>query len=95
MGWNALRVRRPQGPLAEIPDGTYVYFVHSYYAEPSDPGLIAATAEYGGEEFTAAVARGNLFATQFHPEKSQAAGLRLLASFVRAAARPAQVAVPA
>ena len=95
MGWNELRIRRREGPLAAIPDGTFVYFVHSYYAEPSDPTHLAATTCYGDEEFAAAVARGNLFATQFHPEKSQAAGLRLLASFVRAAARPVQVAVPA
>jgi imidazole glycerol-phosphate synthase subunit HisH len=95
MGWNAVRVRRRGGPLGEIADGTWFYFVHSYYAEPADPALVAATADYGGEEFAAAVSRDNLLATQFHPEKSQGAGLRLLASFVRAAARPAQVAVSA
>jgi glutamine amidotransferase len=95
MGWNGLRIRRPSGRLAGIPDGTYFYFVHSYYAEPADPSLIAATAVYGQEEFTAAVERDQIFATQFHPEKSQSAGLALLANFVRAAHRPAQIAVPA
>jgi len=95
MGWNALQIRAQAPALAGIPDGTYVYFVHSYYAEPADPALIAATATYGSEQFTAAVARDNLFATQFHPEKSQDAGLKLLGNFVRAASRPVQVAVPA
>jgi len=95
MGWNSLRLRARVPALAGIDDGTYVYFVHSYYAEPADPALIAATATYGSEEFTAAVARDNLFATQFHPEKSQHAGLALLGNFVRAACGPVRVAVPA
>jgi glutamine amidotransferase len=95
MGWNALSIRKAVPALAGIPDGTYAYFVHSYYAEPADPALVAATSTYGSEEFTAAVARDNLFATQFHPEKSQHAGLELLGNFVRSAARPVQVAVPA
>jgi glutamine amidotransferase len=96
MGWNTLSLKRKDAPaLAGIPDGTYVYFVHSYYAEPAEPSHVAATSTYGSEEFTAAVARGNLFATQFHPEKSQQAGLALLGNFVRAAAREARVAVPA
>jgi glutamine amidotransferase len=95
MGWNSLRLRARVPALAGIDDGTYVYFVHSYYAEPADPALIAATSTYGSEEFTAAVARDNLFATQFHPEKSQHAGLALLGNFVRAARAPVRVAVPA
>lgn len=95
MGWNSLRISRAGGPLEGISEGTYVYFVHSYYAEPADPAHVAATCEYGGETFAAAVARDRLFATQFHPEKSQDAGLRLLGNFVRAAAVPARVAVPA
>ncbi|HZR81191.1 MAG TPA: imidazole glycerol phosphate synthase subunit HisH [Candidatus Binatia bacterium] len=95
MGWNALRIRKRVRELEGLGDEPYVYFVHSYYAEPSDPAIVAATAEYGGEEFTAAVARDALFATQFHPEKSQLVGLKILASFVRAADRPLQVAVPA
>ena len=95
MGWNALQIRKRVPALAGIPDGTYVYFVHSYYAEPADPGVVAATATYGSEEFTAAVAHDNLFATQFHPEKSQQAGLALLGNFVRTVAGPVRVAVPA
>jgi glutamine amidotransferase len=86
IGWNSLRVRRATSALDGIAEGTFVYFVHSYYPVPADPALVAATAEYGGEEFTAAVVRDNLFATQFHPEKSQCAGLTLLRNFVRASA---------
>jgi len=86
IGWNSLRLARPTPVLDGIDEGTFVYFVHSYYPVPGDPSLVAATAEYGGEEFTAAVARDNLFATQFHPEKSQRVGLRLLRNFVRASA---------
>ena len=95
MGWNALRIVKHVPALDGFADGTYVYFVHSYYAEPSDPALVAATSTYGSETFTAAVARDNLFATQFHPEKSQHAGLALLGNFVRAASGPVRVAVPA
>lgn len=83
MGWNALTKRAPSGLLDGIEDGTYYYFVHSYYAEPADSSLLAATATYGNEEFTAAVGRDNVFATQFHPEKSQGAGIRLLRNFVK------------
>ena len=93
MGWNALRVKKDVPGLAGIADGTYFYFVHSYYAEPADPSVIAATATYGDEEFTAVVARDALIATQFHPEKSQHAGLKLLGNFVRAATRPVSVTV--
>lgn len=95
MGWNALHVVKHAPAFDGIAEGTYVYFVHSYYAEPSDPAIVAATSTYGSETFTAAVARDNLFATQFHPEKSQHAGLRLLGNFVRAASAPVRVAVPA
>jgi glutamine amidotransferase len=95
MGWNALRLRPGFPALQGVAEGSYFYFVHSYYAEPADRSLIAATAVYGDEEFTAAVGRDNLFATQFHPEKSQHTGLQLLANFVRQAASPARVAVPA
>ena len=95
MGWNSLALRPGFPTLAGIPDGTRFYFVHSYAAEPTDPSVVAATAEYGGESFVAAVGRDNVFATQFHPEKSQAAGLALLGNFVRQAAPPVRVAVPA
>src|SRR5262245_13343823 len=81
MGWNRLRIRRPVAELSGVDDGAYVYFVHSYYVVPADPALSAASTEYG-VEFTAAVAWKNVFACQFHPEKSQAVGLRILENFV-------------
>jgi glutamine amidotransferase len=80
MGWNQLRVRRPAPPLAGFPAGGAVYFVHSYYARPQDPTLVAAEADYP-TPFTAAVWRDNVFATQFHPEKSQRLGLEMLRHF--------------
>lgn len=80
MGWNACRIAQPAPPLRGIADGTYFYFVHSYYVVPEDARLVAMEADYGGA-FCAAVWRENLFATQFHPEKSQASGLALLKNF--------------
>ena len=86
MGWN--RVYRPQAlanphPLwMGIPDGAWYYFVHSYHAVPCDPRHTAAQADYGGS-FTCAVARDNIFATQFHPEKSAEHGLALYRNFLR------------
>lgn len=81
MGWNQLRIVRRGPVLADVPDGAYVYFVHSYYAVPDDAGIVATTTSYG-PEFVSSVARDNVFAGVFHPEKSQAVGLRMLASFV-------------
>jgi len=82
IGWNTVAVRQPQAPLlAGISDGDYVYFVHSYYAAPRDPSIVALETTYG-DTFASAVARGNLLATQFHPEKSQRAGLQMLKNFV-------------
>ena len=78
MGWNTVQWR-DGASSAEGPD--WYYFVHSYHARPRDESLVAAVTDYGGE-FVSAVARGRLFATQFHPEKSQAVGLRLLSSFI-------------
>ena len=83
MGWNACRqpLSATVSPLLEsTADGTYFSFVHSYYPVPDDPRDVALVAEHG-ERFCAAVARDNLFASQFHPEKSQRAGLALLARF--------------
>jgi glutamine amidotransferase len=80
MGWNRLKIRHRAGELGGIDDGAYVYFVHSYYVVPSEPDVVAATTEYG-VEVTAAIAWRNVFACQFHPEKSQTVGLRLLANF--------------
>ncbi len=82
IGWNTVTVKQPNAPLlAGISDGDYVYFVHSYYAAPKDPSIIALETTYG-DTFASAVARGNLLATQFHPEKSQRAGLQMLKNFV-------------
>jgi len=83
MGWNRLRIRQPACPLlAGITDGSYVYFVHSYYGAPRQDAAVAATTEYG-IEFASVIWSGNIFATQFHPEKSQSVGLKMLENFVR------------
>ena len=82
MGWNQALIRR-QAPLLEgIEDGAYFYFVHSYYVAPDDHDLVAVETDYGGP-FCAMVWRDNLFATQFHPEKSQATGTKILENFGR------------
>ncbi len=82
IGWNTVAVKQPGAPLlAGISDGDFVYFVHSYYAVPADASVIALETTYG-DTFASAVARGNLLATQFHPEKSQKAGLQMLKNFV-------------
>ena len=81
MGWNSVRVVRRAPELAGIEDGAYVYFVHSYYPVPRDADVVATTTPYG-EEFASSVVRDNVFACQFHPEKSQQVGLRLLDNFV-------------
>ncbi|MEQ8233981.1 MAG: imidazole glycerol phosphate synthase subunit HisH [Gammaproteobacteria bacterium] len=81
MGWNEVHWTRPHPLTAGIADGTRFYFVHSYYVVPAEPALTIGECSYIGT-FTAAIARGNVFATQFHPEKSAASGLRLLANFV-------------
>jgi glutamine amidotransferase len=82
MGWNELEPRRAHPLLEGVAAGAHAYFVHSFHLRAADPADVLATASYGGE-VTAMVARGNLAGTQFHPEKSQAAGLRLLANFLR------------
>ena len=82
MGWNEVLQRRPHALWAGIPDRSRFYFVHSYFPAPRDAGVTAATCVYG-MPFTCAVARDNIFAVQFHPEKSQSAGLQLLSNFVR------------
>lgn len=80
MGWNAGHFRSPAPILRGLRSGTYFYFVHSYYCVPKDSGLVAIESDYGGP-FCAAIWRDNLFATQFHPEKSQTDGLQLLRNF--------------
>jgi len=80
MGWNQLHIRRQAPILAGIEEGSQFYFVHSYYVAPSDPSVIAAETDYGGP-FCSMIWRDNVFATQFHPEKSQSAGLAMLRNF--------------
>ncbi|MHB9130306.1 MAG: imidazole glycerol phosphate synthase subunit HisH [Armatimonadota bacterium] len=81
MGWNSVHMQTPTPVLQDIPEGEHVYFVHSFYVAPEDPQVIATTTEYGGFEFVSSVTRGNLFACQFHPEKSSGMGLRMLKNF--------------
>lgn len=86
IGWNQLRIAQPDCPLYRgIPDGSHAYFVHSYFPRPQDPSCVATWTDYDGE-FASSVWRNNVFATQFHPEKSQAVGLTLLHNFARLAA---------
>jgi imidazole glycerol-phosphate synthase subunit HisH len=80
MGWNRGKIVRPAPILRETAPDTFFYFVHSYYVLPEDPSVVAIETDYG-HPFCAAIWQGNLFATQFHPEKSQADGLKLLKSF--------------
>ena len=81
MGWNQLMIRRPApDSQADLAEGTYVYFVHSYYVVPEDAEVIATETDYGGP-FCSMIWRDNIFATQFHPEKSQAEGLKILKNF--------------
>ena len=82
MGWNEVIQEKPHALWAGIPDRSRFYFVHSYYPAPSERAVMAASCVYGAP-FTCAIARDNIFAVQFHPEKSQAAGLQLLSNFVR------------
>ncbi|WP_144629699.1 imidazole glycerol phosphate synthase subunit HisH [Bordetella genomosp. 13] len=81
MGWNQVRQTRSHALWAGIPDHTHFYFVHSYYAAPADPALTVGESDYGFA-FTCAVAAANIFAVQFHPEKSAEHGLRLYRNFV-------------
>ncbi len=82
MGWNSLNRKKPTPVLDGLPADAMVYFVHSYYVAPDDPSLIATTTEYG-MPFASSITVGNVFACQFHPEKSQAVGLMLLRNFAQ------------
>lgn len=82
MGWNQLKVKRACPLYHGLPEGAGVYFVHSYHVRPKDPSVIATTTDYGGE-FVSSIWRDNVMATQFHPEKSQAVGLRILENFAK------------
>jgi glutamine amidotransferase len=82
IGWNRLRLAQPSCPILRgIEEGSYFYFVHSFFPQPADPSIVAAWTDYGGA-FASAIWRDNVVATQFHPEKSQTVGLRLLQNFV-------------
>ena len=88
IGWNSLRFEQPAARLWRgLAEGSHVYFVHSYHPTPADPGVVAATADYGGP-FAAAVEQGRTMGVQFHPEKSQAAGLTMLRNFVDSVRQP-------
>ncbi len=80
MGWNRILKEKDSRFLNGIADGDYVYFVHSYYVVPQEPSIIATTTDYG-TAFASSIATDNLFACQFHPEKSQEIGLRILRNF--------------
>lgn len=82
MGWNCVDQSHPHPLWQKIPTGSRFYFVHSYFVAPEDAAIIAATTDYGSN-FAAALARDNVFGTQFHPEKSHTLGLQLLANFMR------------
>jgi imidazole glycerol-phosphate synthase subunit HisH len=85
IGWNQVSLEQAGCPLFRgIPDGSYFYFVHSYFPRPTDPAIVAGRTSYG-ELFASAVWSGNVYATQFHPEKSQESGLKLLGNFVELA----------
>jgi glutamine amidotransferase len=80
MGWNVLKIQRDTPLLSGIPEGSYFYFVHSFYVSPDERDIVSATTDYG-LDFTSMVWKDNIFAVQFHPEKSQALGLRVLRNF--------------
>ena len=80
MGWNQIMIKREVPLLKGIPDNSFVYFVHSYYVIPSDKEIISTQSDYGGE-FVSSVWKDNIFACQFHPEKSQEIGLRIFKNF--------------
>lgn len=80
MGWNEMKIRRSNLLLKGIPDNNYFYFVHSYYVMPEDDSIISGTTDYG-IDFTSMIWKDNIYAVQFHPEKSQTAGLKLLENF--------------
>jgi glutamine amidotransferase len=82
MGWNGISIKRPSPVLDGVDDGSHLYFVHSYYVEPKDQSMVCTATEYGGS-FVSSITKDNVFACQFHPEKSQEIGLRLLRNFGR------------
>lgn len=94
IGWNSLQLTKPQDPLWKgLPQNPHVYFVHSFYPEPADPGIVAATCHYG-VDFAAACTSGRVGGVQFHPEKSQEVGLGILRNFLRSVASSVPSAPP-
>lgn len=93
MGWNSVNFKGQHPAFQGIPQDSFFYFVHSYYADPADDAGVLGTTEYG-VPFCSIYAKGNLVATQFHPEKSGPAGLRIYQNFVAMAAKPQQAAQP-
>ncbi len=85
MGWNSLDIQQQAPIFSGLATGDYVYFVHGYFVRPKDESVIAATTTHGTQEFVSAIATGNVYATQFHPEKSQRIGLQLLKNFANLA----------
>jgi len=81
MGWNTIQIQRPAPFFKDTAEGSYFYFVHSYYCAADNPDDVAASCRYGDIVFTAAIWRDNLMATQFHPEKSQDVGLKIFENF--------------
>ena len=92
MGWNTVWLRTTHPVFEGVPDGSYFYFVHSYYPRPTSAEVVVGEAEYVGVRFPAAVGRDNLLATQFHPEKSGTDGLRLYSNFLRLARERGSIA---
>jgi len=82
IGWNQIDIQRPSPLLEDVPDGSFFYFVHSYYVDSAEPSDCLATTEYG-LDYTSIAARDNVFGVQFHPEKSQQVGLHMLRNFAR------------
>ncbi len=82
MGWNRLNIRHESGLLAGLDESSYAYFVHSFYCDPADDDTVIGSVDYG-IEFAAIVQRDNIYGVQFHPEKSQSTGLRILSNFLR------------
>jgi glutamine amidotransferase len=82
MGWNSVRFVRPHPLLEGVPSDEYFYFVHSFYVDPTDPAMVVGETDYG-VTFASIVAHDNVFATQFHPEKSSGIGLKIYENFVR------------
>ena len=92
MGWNTVELRTPHPVFEGVPDGSFFYFVHSYYPSPDDASMVVGETDYAGVRFASVVGRGNLIATQFHPEKSGTMGLRLYANFLRLARERGSIA---